>query len=169
MNVLMGRKQSGHLDTEVNAGTGVEAPVEPAYYKSLSPSPISAHMAVPSEAVGRNGAVVMRGQRKAGMRYLWSRGSRRQPISPLGTGPDIGIATWDSAFQQDQVSLHDAGFNDALFEAGYPGFNLGLSFKVPVSEKQSSGGPGYGMRMRSPIVRVTIVPASRSVASSGNG
>ena len=171
MNPLTHRQQAGPRDNgmAVNAGTGVEEPIEPAYYKPVSASPVAAHMAIPAEPVGKDGAVVKRAQRKAGMRYLWARGADRQPISFLGTGPDIGIATWNSSYQPDLVHLWDAGFNDALYESGYPGFNLGLSFKVPVSEKQPTGGPGYGMRMRSSIVRVTINKVARTATSQPTG
>jgi len=52
------------------------------------------------------------------------------PIHRLGA--DGQPYPWNSGFQPDSHGpIHDAGFNDALFQAGYPGFNLGLSFKVP--------------------------------------
>jgi hypothetical protein len=91
------------------------------------------------------------------MRYLYARGAVRQPISPLGTGPDLGQAVWSSDFQPDLMGpIHDAGFNDSLFQAGYPGFNLGLSFKVQTLPQQVTG-PGYAMKMGSPNRRNRIV------------
>lgn len=139
------------------AVAGQLEPVEPAYYKPTSPSPIAGHMGIPSEPTTWKAPVVKRGQRTVGMRYLWAHGGVRQPISPLGTGPDIGVAVWSSDFQPDLIGpIHDAGFNDALFQAGYPGFNLGLSFKVPTLQENATGGPGKDIKMRSPNIRVRI-------------
>jgi hypothetical protein len=91
------------------------------------------------------------------MRYLYARGAQKQPISILGTGPDVGQAVWSSSFQPYLMGpIHDAGFDDALFQAGYPGFNLGLSFKVPVLPENPTGGPGYNMRMKSSNIKVVL-------------
>lgn len=163
--VLTSRQQSGAR--EISDSDKLE-PVEPAYYKPVTPSPVSSRQRVPSEPVTWKAPVVIRGQRRKGMRYLQALGAVRQPLSPLGTGPDLGVAVWSSEFQPDQVQRHDAGFNDALFQAGYPGFNLGLSFKVP-KLPTSVDGPGYAMRMRSPNIRVTINKQTRSVSASMTG
>ena len=126
-------------------------PIEPAYWKPVSPSPISSTLRPPSEPTEWKAPVVMRGQRRIGMRYLHSLGAVRQPLSPMGSpGPDIGQTVWVSDFQPDFTSRHDWGFNDALFQAGYPGFNLGLSFKVQKLPENQTGGPGYNMRAGSP-------------------
>lgn len=90
---------------------------------------------------------VTRVPRKHGMRYLYARGARRQPYERLGHDalprPNI------SAYQpNDMGPIRDAGFNDALFQAGYPGFNLGLSFKVPTLP--SMGGPRTNMDQGGP-------------------
>lgn len=155
MSVLTNRKQN---QPQMAVGVaGQLEPVEPAYYKPVSPSPISAQLGIPSEPVGWKTPVVMRGQRKIGMRYLYARGAVRQPISPLGTGPDVGVAVWNSDFQPDLMGpIHDAGFNDALFQAGYPGYNLGLSFKVQQLQENATGGPGKDIKMRSPNVLIRI-------------
>lgn len=142
--------------------TGQREPIEPAYQKNLTPSPVSSQLGIPSEPTAWKAPVVYRGDRTVGMRYLYARGAVAQPISPLGTGPDIGVAVWSSDFQPDLIGpIHDAGFNDALFQAGYPGFNLGLSFKVPVSEKQPTG-PGHNMHMKSSNVTTHIQRIVRS-------
>lgn len=154
-NLLRTRQQSNPQMALAPAGSQLQ-PVEPAYWKPVSPSPIAAHMAVPSEPTTWKAPVVYRAQRKYGMRYLYARGAVRQPISPLGTGPDLGQAVWSSDFQPDFFTLHDAGFNDALYQAGYPGFNLGLSFKVPVLQTNATGGPGKDIKMHSPNIRVRI-------------
>jgi len=71
----------------------------------------------------------------------------RQPLQVVGHGPDVGVAVWSSEFQPNlEGPIHDAGFNDALYQAGYPGFNFGLSFKVQTLQTNATGGPGYNMR-----------------------
>lgn len=160
MSVLQSRSRSGQTGVALGVA-GQREPIEPAYYKPVSPSPISSRQQFVAERADQQAPVVRRGQRRKGMRYLWALGGQRQPISNLGTGPDIGIATWNSAFQPDLISRHNAGFNDALFQAGYPGFNLGLSFKVQTLP-QNVTGPGANMHMRSSNVTVTISPLQRN-------
>lgn len=140
------------------AATGSQlAPVEPVFYVGqLQNHQIASQLKIPSEPTEWKAPVVMRGPRTVGMRYLYAHGAVRQPISPLGTGPDIGNAVWSSDFQPDLIGpIHDYGFNDALFQAGYPGFNLGLSFKVQKLQQQTTG-PGRNMRMRTPDIVVKI-------------
>ena len=136
------------------AVAGQEEPIEPAYWKPTSSSPVSSHLSIPSEPTEWKAPVVYRGDRMVGIRHLYARGAVRQPISALGTGPDIGIAVWSSDFQPDLIGpIHDAGFNDALYQAGYPGFNLGLSFKTLQIQKNATGGPGVtAMHMKSPNI-----------------
>lgn len=152
MSVLMSRRQHN-----VALQSDRLAPVEPVYYVgALQNQQIAGHLAIPSEPTEWKAPVVYRGNRTAGMRYLYAHGAVRQPISPLGTGPDLGQAVWSSDFQPDLIGpIHDAGFNDALFQAGYPGFNLGLSFKVPVLPQQTTG-PGKNIHMRAPNVVIKI-------------
>lgn len=144
------------------AVAGQLEPVDPTYNANRTPSPVSSSNQIPSEPTRWKAPIVYRGQRTVGMRYLWAHGGVRQPISPLGTGPDIGNAVWSSSFQPELVGpIHDAGFNDKLYESGYPGFNLGLSFKVPQNPSTGLGGgtgvgPGPDIRMRSPNVTLKI-------------
>jgi hypothetical protein len=146
-NVLRSRQQA--TPQYAVAVAGQLEPVEPAVWKPVSASPVSANLKVPAEPAEWKAPVVMRGNRMVGMRYLYARGAVRQPISPLGTGPDLGQAVWSSDFQPDLIGpIHDAGFYDALYQAGYPGFNLGLSFKVQALPKQVTG-PGHNIRMNS--------------------
>jgi hypothetical protein len=157
MNAVQSRKQA--VPRKAISDAGQLEPVDPVYWKPISASPIASQLATPSEPVRWKAPIVARGQRKDGMRYLWSRGAVRQPISVIGTaGPDAGQAVWNSDFQPDFMGpIHDAGFNDALYQAGYPGFNLGLSFKVPQVQRQATGGPGYAnMRMRSSNFKVSV-------------
>lgn len=169
MNVLTSKKRGNQGQVAV-AVAGQLEPVDPAYMKpNLSSRPWDKNQ-VPYERVGNihRAPVVNHGQRTRGMRYLYAHGAQRQPVSPLGTGPDIGMGVWSSSFQPDLISMHDAGFNDALFQAGYPGFNLGLSFKVQTLQENGTGGPGYNMHMRSPNVTVTISPLNRNFMRGSN-
>jgi hypothetical protein len=116
-------------------------------------SPISGHMDTPtdwmSQLPGRDAAVVRRWPRMVGMRYLYARGMTPMPIKAIGAD---GIPRpWVSRAQpNNQGPIRNAGFNDKLFQAGYPGFNLGLSFKVPTVARNSANQPGYNMHMTGP-------------------
>lgn len=78
----------------------------------------------------RNEPLVSRVPRSKGMRYLYALGHREMPIKRIGA--DGMPIPWDSAYQSmNHGPIRNGGFNDQLFQAGYPGFNLGLSFKVP--------------------------------------
>lgn len=104
-------------------------------------SPLSSKQRLqPEYAAGPGGqsAVVLRAPNMHGMRYLYARGMRRQPIARMGQSAIP--RPYISAYQdKDMGPIRNGGFNDALFQAGYPGFNLGLSFKVPSINTQ--GGP----------------------------
>jgi hypothetical protein len=99
----------------------------------------------------RRQPIVQRAQRVVGMRYLYARGNSPMPIHPLGA--DGTPYPWTSKFQPNIFGLiHNGGFNDGLFQAGYPGYNLGLSFKVQQTDRNQNvltGGPG------SPAMRAT--------------
>lgn len=119
-------------------------------------SPIASHLDTPTDHTsfmpGQPNAVVLRAPRMVGMRYLYAVGAIRMPIMRMGAdGPPF---PWKSNFQPNSVGpIHDAGFNDALFQAGYPGFNLGLSFKVqqvPRSETQAATRRNTGPKSRQP-------------------
>lgn len=127
-------------------------------------SPISGHMKTPtdwmSQLPGRDAAVVRRWPRMVGMRYLYARGMTPMPIQALGAD---GIPRpWVSRAQpNNEGPIRNGGFNDALFQAGYPGFNLGLSFKVPTVSRTGVNQPGWNMRMNGPKVPN---PVDRAVA-----
>jgi len=107
-------------------------------------SPLCTGLVIPPDWMPdiKTAPIVNRRPRRIGMRYLYARGARRQPIQRLGA--DGSPLPWTSSFQpNDMGPIRDAGFNDALFQAGYPGFNLGLSFKVPGIK--SMPGPRAGM------------------------
>jgi hypothetical protein len=145
VNVLQSRQQAPPQVALANSDK--LAPIEPVYMKPEKASAISAHMQIPSEPVNWKAPVVRRAQRHVGMRYLLAHGALKVPLSTVGK-PGKTSGVYSSGFQPLLVGpLHDAGFNDALFQAGYPGYNLGLSFKVPVLQENATGGPGFNMRM----------------------
>lgn len=122
--------------------------------RTLTDSDISGHLNVPVSWNGnvRYQPIVQRAERTVGMKYLYSRQAFRQPIHPLGA--DGTPIPYDSRYQPNVMGgIRNGGFNYALFQAGYPGFNLGLSFKVPSINNEtgrSPSGPGYAMHMRGP-------------------
>ena len=99
----------------------------------VPPSPISGHLTVAYESYRdiRRAPVVNRVPRLNGMRTLYARPTERMPVSREGAD---GIPRpFVSGFQtHDMGPIRNGHFNDALYQAGYPGFNLGLSFRVPV-------------------------------------
>lgn len=148
MSVLRTRQQV-QPQTAV-AVAGQSEPIRPAYNKDASASPIAGHMTIPVESTEQNAPVVRRAPRMNGMRYLYAHGTVRQPLQPLGEGPNLGVAVWSSEFQPDLTGpIHNGGFNDGLYQAGYPGWNLGLSFKVSPLPTNATGGP-TSARMKPP-------------------
>jgi hypothetical protein len=131
-----------------------EAPVPTEFIPmARTTSRINDALAIPPDWNGnvRRQPIVQRAERVTGMKYLYVRGTVPMPIHPLGA--DGTPLPWNSSFQKlDFAPIHNAGFNYALFQAGYPGFNLGLSFKVPTapSELRATTGPGYAMRENGP-------------------
>ena len=157
----------------ISVGGSLE-PVEPVYTKANRRSALGSQYPTPSRpTVDYYGAprsvvdapIVKRGQDTRGMRYLWADIRQRMPISPLGTGPDIGNAVWSSEFQPVQGSLRDYGFYDLLYRAGYPGFNLGISFRVPVNPSVGTNSPGMNIKMHAPPQNFVVNVLKRSTAT----
>lgn len=82
--------------------------------------------------------VVNRRNRLKGMRFLYSRGAQvNRQFQMRATGQ-----VQSSRFQPQIASTWFACFNDALYQAGYPGTNLGISEKVPTIPPEALGtGP----------------------------
>lgn len=91
-------------------------------------------------APGQPCAVVRRWPRMVGMRYLYALQERAMPVTADAAG-----AIANPFISKFQPILHgpivNGGFNDALFQAGYPGFNLGLSFAVQTLDKNIDRPP----------------------------
>jgi hypothetical protein len=124
-----------------SSGESTPAAQLPVKFISNTPaqSPISDQLSAPSGfQIPQTQLRVDRHERKVGMRYLYAKGHIQMPIERLGAdGPP---SPWNSAFNRNlHGPIHDAGFNDALYQAGYGGFNLQLSFKVPTLPQNGSG------------------------------
>lgn len=133
----------GRLDPQYYQASGEATPQAelPEQFRSnpVPPSPLAGHLTVGymSSWDIRRAPVVSRVERTIGMRHLYVRGSEVMPVRNLGA--DGPAYPWNSGFQKQDISpIHNGHFNDALFQAGYPGFNLGLSFKVPNLQTQSA-------------------------------
>jgi hypothetical protein len=144
----LGRLQPGMQVFQESGEAAVQQKL-PKKFISNTPatSPISDHLTPPRAPTGYAGSTphllasgVVRQERTIGMRYLYAIGHQTQPVLRLGAdGPPY---PWDSSFnEQDAGPIRNGGFNDALFQAGYPGINLGLSFKVPVINAPSGYRP----------------------------
>lgn len=129
-------------------------------------SPIVSGNAVPPEWMPdiKRAPVVDRRPRMNGIWHLYARGARRQPYERVGAPGGTPQRPYVSAFQaNDMGPIRNGGFNNALFQAGYPGFNLGLSFKVPTLPTQ--GGPRTNMSRGGPGRRTGLVGVVRATGA----
>lgn len=134
----------GRLNPQYYQASGEATPQMelPAQFQSNPPadSPLSDHLGLVTESYHdhRRGPVVQRVPRQNGMRTLYSRGRDRMLIRR--DGADGTPRPWVSGFQPDNIGpIRNCHFNDSLYEAGYPGYNLGLSFKVPTLQTLPAG------------------------------
>lgn len=119
------------------------------YVSCLQPSsPLAANNppAVEYEGDIRRAPIVNRRPRMRGMRTLYSRSMT--PMPSLDVTVRSGVNVNNSDFnRKDMGPIRNGHFNDALYQAGYPGINLGLSFKVQTLPTQVTG-PGHGIFMK---------------------
>lgn len=86
----------------------------------------------------RKAPIVSRVPDMTGYRTLYARFMTRMPVTR--NGADGTPRPWNSGFQPlDQGPIRNGLFNDALFRAGYPGYNLGLSYKVQTLDTTNAG------------------------------
>lgn len=151
----------------VSVGGSLE-PIDPVYTKANRQSPLGSPYPAPHDPAMSylDAPIVKRGQNVRGMRYIWADIRQRMPVSPLGTGPDVSIGVWSSEFQSYQGSLRDYGFYDKLFMAGYPGFNLGISFRAAQNPSIATASPGANMRMKPPPTNISVTILRRATASA---
>lgn len=110
-------------------------PVAPIGQNIRGSSPLNAMMQPAHESRADMAAVVNHRPRMKGLRYLYSMGSRTiRQFLMTATG-----AVPSSSFQPYTAHAWHANFNDAIYQAGYPGRNLGLSEKVPTIPKPALG------------------------------
>ena len=154
----------GRLNPQYYQASGEATPQAqlPEQFRSNNPpaSPLSGHLAMVTESYAdfRQTPIVHRVERTLGMRNLYRRGATRQPIQRLGA--DGTPIPWDSSFQpNDMGPIRNCHFNDALFQAGYPGFNLGISFKVQTLPTQS--GQTTRPQVQAPaMINISTQPSS---------
>lgn len=136
-------------------------------------SPLSDHLSAPKDFAWTGTPIVHRAPRMNGFRRLYSRGMDAMPIKRYGA--DGTPLPWTSSFQRNNEGpIRNGSFNDALYQAGYPGFNLGISFKVqtldtrrPVDVKTGGFIPvnitGIVKNMRRPSGRPPAKPTEGSM------
>lgn len=127
----------------------------PEQYKAMNAqtSPLSSSTRVPPDWIPagstKRAPVVTRRPRMNGIWHLYSRTMQRQPYERVGQPGGNPMNPYISAFNpNDMGPIRNAGFNNGLYQAGYPGFNLGLSFKVQTLPTQ--GGPRTNMDQGGP-------------------
>lgn len=162
---MSGLSRTQKPNSAISVGGSLE-PIDPVYTRANHQNPLGTASHIPSEPTTWKAPVVHRAADTRGMRYLYANQHVRMPISPLGQGPDIGNAVWSSEFQPTQGSLRDYGFYDLLFKAGYPGFNLGISFKVAVNPSVGSRAPGYNIGARGPAPKLVINVLKRATGTA---
>jgi hypothetical protein len=119
--------------------------------QNVPASPFASINRVPPEWMPdiKRAPVVQRAPRMNGIWHLYSRAMQRQPYERVGQPGGAPPRPYISGYQpNDMGPIRNGGFNNALYQAGYPGFNLGLSFKVPTIN--SMGGPRRNMDQGGP-------------------
>jgi hypothetical protein len=119
--------------------------------QNVSASPFASANRVPPEWMPdiKRAPVVCRRDRMNGIWHLYSRAMQAQPYNRLGQPGGQPPRPNISGYQpNDMGPIRNGGFNNALYQAGYPGFNLGLSFKV--QPLPTGGGPRTNMDQGGP-------------------
>lgn len=151
--MALGLLQPGGAQYVQASGESTPQDKLPEKFKSsnVPPSGPSATVRVPPEWMPdiTRAPVVQRRPRMNGIWHLYARNMQRQPYERIGQPGGNPQRPYISAFNaNDMGPIRNGGFNNALYQAGYPGFNLGLSFKVPTLPTQ--GGPRKNMDQGGP-------------------
>ena len=105
--------------------------------------------------------VVNRVNRQLGMRFLYARGAKRiRQFIMMATG-----RVQSTQFQPYTSWTWDGSFDDALYQVGYPGTNLGISEKVPTVPMAAINAP-WQMTQRPQYRRSIITQRSYGGAES---
>lgn len=171
----LGLLNPGNAQYYQTSGEATQQQKLPEQFRSMNvqSSPLSASTRVPPDWIPagstRRAPVVQRRPRMNGIWHLYSRTMQRQPYENMGAPGGTPQNPYVSAFNpNDMGPIRNGGFNNALYQAGYPGFNLGLSFKVPRVVAPQEGRANAGLSQGGPIT----VSQSRNVRTlrrpSGN-
>lgn len=151
----LGRMQPGNAQYYQASGEATQQAKLPEKYQACNAqsSPLADSTRVPPDWIPagstRRAPVVNRRPRMNGIWHLYSRSMQRQPYERIGTPGGSPQNPYISGFQpNDMGPIRNGGFNNGLYQAGYPGFNLGLSFKVQTLP--TSGGPRTNMDQGGP-------------------
>jgi hypothetical protein len=107
----------------------------------VATSPLSAQLTIAPVCYAdyRRGPIVHRMERMQGYRINYTRPVIGMPVRR--DGADGNPRPWTSAANRNERGpIRTGSYNDRWFQAGYPGFNLALSFKVPTLNTLPAGG-----------------------------
>jgi len=130
----LGRLQPQYFQASGEATPQAQLP-EQFISNPVPPSGLSGHLSVAYESYHdiRRAPIVSRVPDMTGIWSIYKRAFTRMDIRR--DGADGTPRPWISAANKNDMGpIRNAHFNNGLFRAGYPGYNLGLSFKnsVPV-------------------------------------
>lgn len=151
----LGLMQPGNAQYYQTSGEATQQAKLPEEFesKNYTNSPLSVTLRQPPDWIPagstKRAPVVNRRPRMNGIWHLYSRSMQRQPYERLGTPGGNPQNPYVSSFNpNDMGPIRNGGFNNGLYQAGYPGFNLGLSFKVP--NIKTMNGPRTNMDQGGP-------------------
>lgn len=137
-----------------------EPPVSPQSNNITTGSAVVENLPAADETLHDGSTVVSRKWRLKGMRYLYSRGSRRiRQFTMTATGQ-----VPSSEYQRITAWTWDAAFNDNLYRSGGYPRNLGLSEKVGTIPPEALGTSPYQMLPRPRYTRSIFTNRSYSGA-----
>ena len=138
------------------------APTVPVPEMLVTGSNVSQQLGVAHEAPTSGSMVVNRRERQLGMRFLYAQGAKviRQFVM-MATG-----RVQSTAFQPATAWTWTGSFDDAHWQVGHPGTNLGLSFKVATIPRDALGVAPWQMQPR-PQWRRSII-TNRSFGGAGS-
>lgn len=123
---------------------------------------VSQNVPAQSQTPVQGSMVVNRRERQLGMRYLYARGAKViSQFVMMATG-----RVQSTAFQPKTAWTWSAAFDDASWQFGWPGTNLGISLKVPTIPKEALGTAPWQMQPR-PQWRRSVI-TNRSYGGAGS-
>jgi hypothetical protein len=156
----LGRLQPQYFQASGEATPQAQLP-EQFVSNPVPPSGLSGHLNVAYESYHdiRRAPIVSRVPNMTGIWHLYKRFFTQMDIRR--DGADGSPRPWNSAANRaDMGPIRNGHFNNGLFMAGYPGYNLGLSFKVPTLPTTNAGTGMISSSpplMQSPLARTPAV------------